>query len=151
MARLAEKDWGFTEITRKFERDTRPAKRPSTRTRTSRVQVPEGGAAHIGLWLTAVAVCLLGLVAVHVSMLKKNLEFNDLIAQKNELSSQNAQLSSDVATLRSPERVEQIATKTLGMVPADKVQYVYISPDGSQKSYADLDPLGAGSAGRAAP
>ena len=153
MARTAERDWGFTEITRKFERDPRPARRPQRRQapRARRAHVPESGAAHIGIWLTAVAVCLLGLVAVHVGLLKKNLEFNDIITERNDLSAQNAQLSSDVASLRSPERVEQIATKTLGMVPADKVQYVYISPAGTKQSYAYLDPLGAGGAGRAAP
>ena len=113
--------------------------------------MPSGGAAHVGIWLTAVAICLLGLVALHVGLLKKNLEFNDLISEKSELSAENARLSSEVAALRSPERVEQIATKSLGMVPAEKVQYVYISPAGTSQSYADLDPLGAGGAGRAAP
>lgn len=153
MARTAENGWGFAEITRKFERDPRSLRRPARKQapRTRRVQVPEGSAAHAGIWLTAVALCLLGLVAVHVGLLKKNLEFNGLITERNDLSSQNAQLSSDVASLRSPDRIEQIATKQLGMVPAEKVQYVYISPAGAQQSYADLDPLGVNSAGRAAP
>jgi len=148
MARLAQQDWGFTEITRKFERDSRPARRQQPRGR--RVRMPQSGAAHAGLWLTAVAICLLGLVALHVGLLQKNLEFNSLINEKTELTAENARLSSDVATLRSPERVEQIA-RSLGMVPADKVKYVYISPTGTQQSYADLDPLGAGGAGGAAP
>jgi cell division protein FtsL len=149
MARTAQQDWGFTEITRKFERDAEPSRRPKPRMR--RMHVPAGDAAHVGIWLTAVALCLLGLVALHVGILKKNLEFNSIITEKNELSAENARLSSDVATLRSPERVEQIASSSLGMVPADKVQYVYISPSGAGQSYADLNPLGAGGAGRAAP
>ena len=148
MARAAQQDWGFTEITRKFERDTRPSRRPAQPGR--RLHVPASGMAHAGVWLTAVAICLLGLVALHVGILKENLEFNGLITEKYELSAENARLSSDVAALRSPERVEQIATHDLGMVPAEKVQYVYISPAGTRQSYADLDPLGTGG-GRAAP
>lgn len=149
MARPAEKDWGFTEITRKFERDSSPVRRPAPRVR--HLQVPSSGAAHVGLWLTAVAICLLGLVGLRVGLLTKNLEFNNLISEKTELSAETARLSSEVAALRSPERVEQIATGSLGMIPAEKVQYVYISPTGTRQSYADLDVLGAGVAGRAAP
>ena len=149
MARPAEKDWGFTEITRKFERDSSPARRPAPRLPDPRV--PSRGAAHVGLWLTAVAICLLGLVGLRVGLLTKNLEFNNLISEKTELSAETVRLSSEVAALRSPERVEQIATGSLGMVPAGKVQYVYISPAGTRQSYADLDLLGAGVAGRAAP
>jgi len=149
MARAAQQDWGFTEITRKFERDSRPSRRPEQR--GERMRVPEGGTAHVGIWLTAVAICLLGLVALHVGILKKNLEFNNVINEKNGLSAENARLASDVAELRSPERVEQIAAGALGMVPADKVQYVYISPSGTSQSYADLNPLGAGGAGGDAP
>ncbi|MHB1325975.1 MAG: cell division protein FtsL [Thermoleophilia bacterium] len=149
MAKLAEKDWGFTEIRRKFEPDSSPARRQAPRVR--HLQVPSSGAAHVGLWLTAVAICLLGLVSIRVGLLTKNLEFNNLITDKTELSAETVRLSSEVAALRSPERVEQIATGSLGMVPAGKVQYVYISPAGTRQSYADLDLLGAGVAGRAAP
>lgn len=149
MARPAEQDWGFTEITRKFERQSRPVRKASPRRR--RVSVASSGTMHVGLWLTAVALCLVGLVAVHVGILNKNMEFNDLIRQKNDLSSENARLSSEVAGLSSPERIESIATKSLGMVPPDKVQYVYIGPPGEQQSYADLSDPGAGGGRAAAP
>ncbi len=149
MARAAQQDWGFTEITRKFERGGQTGRRPAPR--QGRVHMPSSGAAHVGVWLAAIALCLLGLVALHVSILKKNVEFNSLINEKADLTAETARLSTEVATLRSPERVEQIATHNLGMVPSEKVQYVYISPAGSSQSYADLDPLGAGGAGRAAP
>jgi len=149
MARAAEQDWGFTDITRKFERHGKPSRRPAPRVRTQRA--PSGGTAHVGIWLSFVALTLVGLVAVNVGLLQKNLEYNGLINEKSELSAENARLSSEVAALSSPERVEQIATRSLGMVPAEKVSYVYISPAETAQSYADLDPLGAGGAGRAAP
>lgn len=146
MARTAQQDWGFAEITRKFERDSRPArgKVPARR----RVSMPASGAMHVGIWLSAVALCLLGLVAVHVGILKKNMEFNELIREKSTLSADNARLSSEVAGLNSPERIEQIATRSLGMVPPEKVQYVYIGPSGARQNYADL---GAGGGRTAAP
>lgn len=149
MARAAEQDRGFTDITRKFERHDKPSRRPAPRVRTQRV--PSGSTAHVGIWLSFVALTLVGLVAVNVGLLQKNLEYNGLINKKSELSAENARLSSEVAALSSPERVEQIATLSLGMVPAEKVSYVYISPAETGQSYADLDPLGAGGAGRAAP
>lgn len=149
MARPAQQDWGFTDITRKFERHGKPSRQAEPRVRIQRA--PSGGAAHVGLWLSFVALTLVGLVAINVGLLQKNIEYNGLIQEKSGLSTENARLSSEVATLSSPERVEQIATGSLGMVPAEKVSYVYISPAETSRSYADLDSLGAGGAGRAAP
>jgi len=142
MAKTAQQDWGFTEITRKFERDEKPVRRKASSRR--RASVSARGTMHVGLWLTAVSICLLGLVAVHVGLLKKNMEFNDLVREKNSLSADNARLSSEVAGLNSPERIEQIATRSLGMVPPEKVQYVYIGPAGARQNYADLGTTGAG-------
>ncbi|MFA5809954.1 MAG: cell division protein FtsL [Thermoleophilia bacterium] len=149
MARTAQQDWGFTEITRKFERDSKPARQRAPGRR--RVSVSASGTMHVGIWLSAVAICLLGLVAVHVSILKKNMEFNELIREKNTLSADNARLSSEVAGLSSPERIEQIATQSLGMVSPEKVQYVYIGPSEARQNYANLDTFGAGGGRTAAP
>ena len=142
MAGAVQHDWGFTELTRKFERDSRPARRPLSPGRRW-MALPARGAMHAGVWLAIIALLLLGLVGLRVSLLYKNIEFNDLIKEKSSLRVENDQLSSDVSALSSPERIEQIAVGPLGMVPSGKVQYVYISPtDGRQ--YADL-----GTGGRA--
>jgi cell division protein FtsL len=145
MAGAAQHDWGFTEITRKFERQAKPARTSKERQRRW-MAVPARGTVHVGVWLVVIAVLLMGLVTLRVGLLYKNIEFNDLIREKNSLRVQNDHLSSEVATLSSPERIEQIATGPLGMVPSGKVQYVYISPrDGQQ--YAELD-LSQGPANR---
>jgi cell division protein FtsL len=138
MARAAQQDWGFTEITRKFERE--PLRRPSAAPRRKWLPLPSTGTAHVGAWLCMVALCLIGLVALHVVILQKNIQYNDLIREKTDLTAENAKLSSEVSELNSPERIEQIATGPLGMVPPEKMQYVYIGPADANQSYAELSP-----------
>lgn len=141
MARAAQQDWGFTEITRKFERDSeQPVRHPRATGR--RLPRPAAGPAHIGAWLTMVAMSLIGLVTLHVVILQKNMEYNDLVRERSSLTAENARLSGEVSALSSPERIQQIATASLGMVPPDRMQYVYIGPASSRQSYAELDGAG---------
>lgn len=142
-AKAVQHDWGFTEITRKFEREAKPAPRQPAPGRRRWTALPAGGTIHVGAWLAAVAVCLLILVALHVVILQKNMELNGLVREKNEFTADNARLSSDVASLSSPERIEQIAAGPLGMVPPDRVQYVYIGPSSARQNLASLDPFPA--------
>lgn len=145
MARAAQQDWGFGEITRKFGRDGRDAVLVDVPQKVNRRWLPlPTRTAHIGVWLFAVALSLVGLVALHIVILQKNLEYNGLIREKNSLAAENARLSSEVSALSSPERIEQIATKSLGMVPSEKMQYVYIGPAGSRQSFAQLEGTGPG-------
>lgn len=137
MTKAAQSDWGFNEIARKFERDLSPA--PRTKTDGHRSGLLHSGAARLTLWLGMIALGLIGLVALHISILQKNLEYNGLIQEKNSLTADNARLSSEVSALSSPERIEQIAMGPLGMVPPENLQYVYIGPPGSRQSYADLE------------
>ncbi len=150
MAGVVQDDWGFAEAVRKFERGSgtaRGSRKPGRRWTAA----PVRGAAHAGVWVGVIALLLMGLVGLRIGLMYKNMEFNQLIKQKNALSVENDQLSSDVSALSSPARIEQIAEGPLGMVPAGKVQYLYINPVDNQL-YADLDPAAAGSGlnGRAA-
>lgn len=149
MTGVTQKDWGFSEITAAFERPARrlPARKRERRPRRPRPLLTLAGRGdqrprrmmHVSLWLTAVAICLIGLVALHVGILKKNLEYNQLVEEKNQLASDNSRLASEVAALSSPERIEQIATGPLGMVPPETLAYVYIGPSGPGRDYALLD------------
>lgn len=148
MARPIEQDWGFEEITTKFERQPRTRRRSrGSRKGMARparsVAVRARGMMHVGVWLTAVAISLIGLVMLHVGILSKNMEYNDLISEKNSLAADNARLSSEVAKLRSPARIEEIATGSLGMVTPQTVEYVYIGPSSSRQNYAEVDVRGA--------
>ncbi|GBE57960.1 cell division protein FtsL [bacterium BMS3Abin01] len=146
MAGATQKDWGFSEITAKFEQQPqRQRRQQSAPEPAGRVQLRARRMVHTGFWLSAVAICLIGLVALHVGILKKNIEYNQLVDEKNTLSADNSRLSSEVAALRSPQRIEEIATGPLGMVAPETLAYVYIGPSGPGQDYAQLDnPEGAG-------
>ncbi len=139
MARAIRNDWGFAETVRKFERQ--PAAAPRSGTPRHRTAAPARGTMHAGLWVGVIALLLMGLVGLRISLMYKNIQFNELIRQKNALAVENDQLSSDVSALSSPARIEQIAEGPLGMVPAGKVQYLYINPV-DNRLYADLEPDG---------
>ena len=156
MAKAIQNDWGFKEITAKFEREPerrrpiQPQARPRFKVRPA--TIPRRGMMHVGLWLTAVAISLIGLVALHVFILQKNMEYNSLIEEKNTLAADNAHLSSQVSALSSPERIENLAKGPLGMVAPQTVEYVYIGPSSARQNYADLGaPDGSGGRGMAVP
>lgn len=136
MARAAEKDWGFNDIARKFEREERPARRPSIRRRSR----PSIKTIHFGFWLTVVALSLIGLVALHVTLLGRNMEYNSLIQGNKQLEAENARLASDVAALSAPARIEKLAVEDLGMVAPQDIEYVYVDPSNARQYYAALDP-----------
>ncbi|MBE0429136.1 MAG: cell division protein FtsL [Thermoleophilia bacterium] len=138
MARAAQNDWGFTEITRKFERDSRSsAGRPASGGR--RLALPVFNTVHVGAWLMMVALSLIGLVAMHVVTLQKNMQYNELIRERNTLTAENARLAGEVSALSSPERIGQIASGSLGMVPPGKMEYIYIGTTNSLATYAELE------------
>lgn len=139
MARTAQQDWGFSELTRKFERAVEPSREPAVREERRWTPVPVSGTVHVGAWLAVVALTVLLLSALHVGILKKNMEFNELIMEKNNLIAENAQLSSEVAALSSPQRIQEIASGKLGMVSPGKMQYVYIGPDGARQDVASIE------------
>lgn len=151
MARAARQDWGFGEITRKFEREALPRRQPATRVERRWTAVPATGTMHVGVWLGVVALSLLVMVALHVGILKKNMEYNELILEKNNLIAENARLSSEVAALSSPQRIQELAAGRLGMIPPGQMQYVYIGPDGARQDYASLEQSGAAGMDTAAP
>ncbi len=151
MGSTARKDWGFEDAVAALEQETqrrtpvRPAPRPAA--------PAAGGMIRAGFLLTAaVAVMLIGLVALHVSILQKHREYSELVDEKNSLAAENAHLSGEVAALRSPARIEAIATGQLGMVSPKNIEYVYIGPDGARSDYARVDyPPGAAGGSPATP
>jgi cell division protein FtsL len=90
-----------------------------------------------------VALALIGLVALHVTLLGKNLEYSNLIQGNKKLEAENAVLASDVSTLYAPARIEQLAVEEYGMVAPQDIEYVYVDPSNARQYYADLDPPGS--------
>ena len=144
MARAVENDWGFNDIARKFERDERPAER-----RTKRSYGKQAAKTfRFGLWFAVIALALIGLVALNVALMGKNLEHSSLVRDKKNLEAENARLASEVSTLSAPARIEKLAVEKLSMVAPTDVEYVYVDPSNTRQYYANLDsPEGAASGG----
>ncbi|RJQ46626.1 MAG: cell division protein FtsL [Gaiellales bacterium] len=135
MARAAEQDWGFNDIARKFERDERPVRRPAGRRRAK----PVIKTAHFGFWLSVIVIALIGLVALHVTLMGRNMEYNNLIQDNKKLEADNARLASEVSALGAPARIEKIAVEDLGMVAPREIEYVYVDPSNARQTYAALE------------
>lgn len=143
MARAAEQDWGFNDIARKFERDERPMRRPARGRRAK----PAIKTVRFGIWLAVIVLALIGLVALHVTLLDRNLEYNNLIQGNKDLEAENARLASEVSALNAPARIEKLAVEKLGMVPPQEIEYVYVDPSNARQYYADLDSSASGAPG----
>lgn len=135
MARAAEQDWGFNEVARKFEREDRSFRRPSGRSRFK----PVIRTVHFGFWLSVIVLALIGLVMLHVTLLGRNMEYNNLIQGNKKLEAENARLAGEVSALGAPARIEKIAVEDLGMVEPRDIEYVYVDPSNARQYYAALD------------
>ncbi|MDQ4019271.1 MAG: septum formation initiator family protein, partial [Actinomycetota bacterium] len=69
-------------------------------------------------------VLLVGIVAVNVAALRLNLESQRLEKRKEQLRSENAAAASELSSLASAGRVEEVARRSLGLVDASEISYV---------------------------
>jgi cell division protein FtsL len=79
------------------------------------------------LSIVVVAVLLAGVVALNVAVLRVNLRIDDLSSQRAKLRADNAALASKLASAAAAARIEQAASKRLGVKPADAPTYVDLS------------------------
>jgi cell division protein FtsL len=71
---------------------------------------------------------LAGVVAVNVLVLRQNVELDHATSERTRLRAENAGLASQVSAAVSASRIEGLAQRSLGLVPA--------SPEGT--TYLDL-------------
>ena len=77
-------------------------------------------------WITVLAVLLAGVVAVNVAVLRLNMQLDDLSRQRAKLSADNAALSSQVSSANAAAKIQQLARKRLGLVPAQVGDTTYL-------------------------
>jgi cell division protein FtsL len=70
------------------------------------------------LWIAVVAVLLAGVVATNVAVLRLNMNLDSLGRESADLRAQNAALSSQLSSAASASRIQLLAAKRLGLVPA---------------------------------
>lgn len=104
----------------------RPA-RPAPRRRSVPERRVAGGVAWIGL----VAVLLAGVVALNVAVLRLNMRLDELGRERDGLRAENAELATGLSRAAAAGRIENLASKRLGLVPAqpDQTTYVRLRPD----------------------
>jgi cell division protein FtsL len=102
---------------------TRPAVPQRDRTRSRR----QPRVAHGVVWIVLVAVLLAGVVALNVAVLRLNLRLDGLSRERAKLRADNAQLSSQVSSAAASNRIQDMAHRTLGLVPAQPDQTTYIN------------------------
>jgi cell division protein FtsL len=73
-----------------------------------------------------IGVLLAGIVAVNVLVLQLNMQFDGLSRERAQLKADNALLRSQLSSASTNVRIEDIATKQLGMHAADPLTTTYI-------------------------
>ena len=78
------------------------------------------------LWIGVLAVLLAGVVALNVAVLRLNMTLDRLGRERAELRASTATLQSQLATAAATGRIQALAMKRLGYVPAtpDATSYV---------------------------
>jgi len=117
--------------TRRSVAAPQPQRTPATRERRPQLRVVEepqqrrlGFAAITTLVVGAVFVILFGLVVFHTLLLQNQQKLDHLDAQVNEAQANYQSLRLQVAQLEAPQRIIDVATHKLGMVPPDGTTYL---------------------------
>jgi cell division protein FtsL len=79
------------------------------------------------VWIGAVAVLLVGVVAINVAVLRLNVRLDEVGRQRAQLRADTAALQSQLASAAASLRIEQAAQAQLGLVPADPEHTTYVT------------------------
>jgi cell division protein FtsL len=111
-----------SQITRKR---TKPKPAPARRAGTKRRSRVAGV-----LWIGALAALLGGVVAMNVAVLRLNITLDRLGRERADLRATNSELNSRISSNAAAPRIQAIAARRLGLVPAasDQTTYLRIDP-----------------------
>ena len=98
-----------------------------TRATTKRRPARSKGVAGGVLWIVFVTGLLAGVVALNVAVLRLNVQLDGLAREKRELRAGNNELASRLASVEASGRIQALARKRLGLVPAEPDQTTYIT------------------------
>ena len=95
------------------------------RARTRRVARPRLLAGGV-IWIVLFATLLAGVVAVNVTVLRLNLQLDEIGRERSELRADVANLRSELSSAAATARIERLATKELGLTQADPETTTYV-------------------------
>lgn len=78
------------------------------------------------LWIVVFAVLLAGVVAVNVTVLRLNLELDQVGRERTELRADISRLRSQLSSASATSRIDRLAEEELGLVPADPDGTIYV-------------------------
>ena len=102
------------------------AGRARTRSTTRRRSWILGGGV---LWIVLFAVLLAGVVAVNVTVLRLNLQLDQVGRERTELRGDISSLRSQLSSASATSRVDRLAQKELGLVQADSDELIFVRLD----------------------
>ena len=77
-------------------------------------------------WIGVAGVLLAGVVAVNVLVLRQNMQLDQATRERTQLRAENAGLASRVSAAVAASRIEGLAQRSLGLVPAVSEQTTYL-------------------------
>lgn len=78
------------------------------------------------LWIVLFGVLLAGVVAVNVTVLRLNLQLDEVGRERSELRADIADLRSELSSTAATARIERIATEELGLEQPDPESIVFL-------------------------
>jgi cell division protein FtsL len=106
----------------------RPAPPAKPRSAPKRKPAPRSrGVAGGVAWIVFVAGLLAGVVALNVAVLQLNVRLDRLAQEKRELRAGNNELASRLSAVEASGRIETLANRRLGLVPAEPDQTTYVT------------------------
>jgi cell division protein FtsL len=114
---------------------TRPARKTAPRARPKPQAAPRPrrratksrGVAGGVVWIVFVTGLLAGVVALNVAVLRLNVKLDGLAREKQELRAGNNELASQLAAVEASGRIQALASKQLGLIPAEPDQTTYLT------------------------
>ncbi|MFZ1879888.1 MAG: hypothetical protein WAU41_06970 [Gaiellaceae bacterium] len=97
---------------------------PSTRRRSKATKARARGGI---LWIAISGILLAGVVFVNVAVLRLNLSLDSANSERTKLHAENAALSSQLSSELASWRIQNRASKELGLVYADPGNYGYVN------------------------
>jgi cell division protein FtsL len=107
-------------------RPQRPRPRPRPKpTRRRKARARPGVAGGVA-WIVIAGVLLAGIVALNVAVLRLNVKLDRLNTEREQLRSGNAAISSQLSSAAAAPRIQNLARKRLGLVPADPATTTFL-------------------------
>jgi len=78
------------------------------------------------VWILLVAILLVGVVAMNVAVLRLNVQLDQAGRERTRLRAETAALSSELSSAQASARIQALARKELGLIPARAAETTYV-------------------------